>query len=265
MGHVRLGKLPSTRKWEEVVSLLTDGHASFEEIAALSAEAAEKALGGLTKDPAFIEAFWLLCKIPQAAKENNFSEALGKLGIDVGAQATLADIIGGFSQAMDACMRRQSNGRNDFSEMARNAAVSSLTRMVQNQMPSLWNSHTPDDVRHALAHFTSSEHFGALAQEFYSNFTERHLRYYLDRETPKHVGAGKYLPSLAALDSFNDALHHHCQENSVIMRVFARDWYGSQYNGDNPHSHENVQGFTHIAMEKIKAEMKQRRTANAEA
>lgn len=266
MGHVRLGKLPQTREWKAVVALLTDGHASFEEIAALSAEASEKALGSLTKDPVFIEAFWMLCQLPQAARASNFREALSKLGVTVGDQPTLAEIVNGFSKAMDNCMRRQANGRNDFAEMARNAAISSLTRMVQNQMPSLWQNHTPDDVRHALAHFTSSEHFGALAQEFYSDFTVRHLRYYLDRETPKHIGAGKYLPSLTALDSFNNALHNHCQEGSVIMRVFARDWYGKQYqNGEDPHSRDKVKGFTHIAVEKIKAEMKQRRNANVEA
>ena len=266
MGHVRLGILPKSRKWGEVVALLTDGHASFEQIASLSAEASEKALSSLTKDPVFIEAFWMLCKIPQAARSDNFREALGNLGVHVSDQPTLPEIVNAFSKAMDNCMRGQANGRNDFAEMARNAAISSLTRMVQNQMPSLWQEHTPEDVRHALGHFTSSEHFGALAQEFYSDFTERHLRYYLDRETPKHVGADKYLPSLTALDSFNNALHNHCQEGSVIMRVFARDWYGKQYqNGEDPHSRDKVKGFTHIAMKKVKAEMKQRRNANVEA
>lgn len=56
MGHIRLGKLPSTRKWQQVVTLLADG-APVREIAAASAEAAEAALGNAADDPALLYSF----------------------------------------------------------------------------------------------------------------------------------------------------------------------------------------------------------------
>lgn len=262
MGHVRLGILPASRKWKEVVALLTDGDSSYEEIAALSAEAAEKALGGLTKDPVFIEALWLLCKIPQAAKADNFTEALRELGVNVGDRPTLAELAEGFSKAIDTAIRGHHGKQTDFSELSRKAGISSLIAMTQDALPQLWNNHSAEDVRHAVGHYAAPEHFGALAQDFFSRFTERHLRYYLDREMPKHVGGNKYLPSLSALDSFNTALHSHCQESSTIMRVFARDWYGKQYSKNEPVTRDGVKKFSHVTLLKMRKELKLRSAAH---
>ena len=67
MGHVRLGVLPKSRKWNQVVDELRLG-ADIEEVAASAADAAERALQAASKDPAFLHAFWLLTQIPLAAR-----------------------------------------------------------------------------------------------------------------------------------------------------------------------------------------------------
>ena len=51
MGHIRLGRLPATKRWRQVVSLLARG-APLERIAAASAEAAENSLAQANRDPA---------------------------------------------------------------------------------------------------------------------------------------------------------------------------------------------------------------------
>jgi hypothetical protein len=67
MGHIRLGRLPATKKWQQVVALLSDG-ASLEQIAGASAEAAEISLGHAQHDPALVQSFWLLTQLPLAAR-----------------------------------------------------------------------------------------------------------------------------------------------------------------------------------------------------
>lgn len=263
MGHVRLARLPATRRWKEVVELLTEGGSSYEELASLSAEAAEQSLKNLTENPVFIEAVWLLSRIPQAAKEANFEQALQELGIPVRSPLTVAGLLSGFSQAIEKVIREQRGKRNDFGEMAKNAGIAALSQMIQKSLPKLWSNHTPEDVRHAVASLYSSENFSEIAQEFFSGFTEKHLRYYLDRELPKHVGPGKYLPSLGALDDFNKALHAHCQESSVIMQIFARDWRGKKYHQNKLPTRKSIQGFTHITLDKMRKEFKQRRMVDA--
>ena len=66
MGHVRLGKLPTSRKWRDFVAYLAAGDVDVSGLADAIFKAAEKALKRTSKDPAFVEACWLLIKIPQA-------------------------------------------------------------------------------------------------------------------------------------------------------------------------------------------------------
>jgi len=50
MGHIRLKRLPATRKWREVVRLLIIG-APVEQVALASSDAAEAAFHGAKRDP----------------------------------------------------------------------------------------------------------------------------------------------------------------------------------------------------------------------
>jgi hypothetical protein len=56
LGHIRLGTLPKTRKWQQVVDLLRPG-ADLETVAGSAAEAAETNLRSASDDPAFLHAF----------------------------------------------------------------------------------------------------------------------------------------------------------------------------------------------------------------
>ena len=56
MGHVRLGILPKSRKWNQVVNELRLG-AEVEAVAASAADAAERALQAASDDPAFLHTF----------------------------------------------------------------------------------------------------------------------------------------------------------------------------------------------------------------
>jgi hypothetical protein len=100
MGHVRLGSLPKTRRWNQVVSLIA-GRGDVEGIAAASATAAENGLERASQDEGLAHAFWLLTQIPQAAREDNFSERLLELDLHVSNEPTLLEIVAAFMRAVD--------------------------------------------------------------------------------------------------------------------------------------------------------------------
>jgi hypothetical protein len=116
MGHIRLGRPPRTRKWQQVVALL-GGNAALANVAATSAAAAESGLRLFHADPALGPSFWLLTQIPLAARAGDFVANLDKLGIRAGADPTLIAIVGAFSEAVDRHLRRI-GGRTDLGEMA---------------------------------------------------------------------------------------------------------------------------------------------------
>ena len=94
-------------------------------VAAATADAAEGALYGASRDPAFLHAFWLLTQIPLAARGPTFAEDLRRAGIQVPDRPTLMDVAAAYSEAVDRHVHKR-GGRTDLGEMAQMAAVESL-------------------------------------------------------------------------------------------------------------------------------------------
>ena len=72
---------------------LAEADVSVAELADAVAGASEKSLARATKDPAFIEALWLLLKVPQAAKAERFAEALRELGVSVPNDPSVTEVV----------------------------------------------------------------------------------------------------------------------------------------------------------------------------
>ena len=143
MGHIRLGSLPKTQKWNQVVSLIAGG-ADVEQIAAASADAAEHGLERASQDEGLAHAFWLLTQIPQAARQSNFSERLWELGFTgLSSKPTLFEIVAAFTRTVDGHVR-DSGKRTDLGEMAQHAASETLASLAGRELPSLFGP-TPTD------------------------------------------------------------------------------------------------------------------------
>ncbi len=80
MGHIRLGTLPRSKKWREVVDLIATD-TSVEEIAEAAADASESDLALASRDPRFQFVSDLLVRLPLLARAPGFEDALADLGI----------------------------------------------------------------------------------------------------------------------------------------------------------------------------------------
>jgi hypothetical protein len=259
MGHIRLGRLPATKRWQQVVALISGG-ASVEHIAGASAEAAENALEHARNDPAVQLSFWLLTQIPLAARTTNFVESLERLGLKLGASPSLLDIVGAFAQAVDR-QSEKAGGRTDLGEMAQHAAAESLTALVGSELPTLFGP-TSTDVRMATGKLAAPDRFARLARDFFSRLTQRHLDYYLSRTLSDHVGPGRELSSADDHVAFNGALEQHCREASRIVEAFAGGWF-SKANFAGNLTPEKARNFLFVALRKIGRELRKRRVAGA--
>ncbi|MBO6716750.1 MAG: hypothetical protein JJ913_02200 [Rhizobiaceae bacterium] len=258
MGHVRLGRLPATRKWNEVVALLGE-RAPVGDIAGASANAAEASLSAARDDPALLHAFWLLTQLPLAARSGDFERALADLGLDVPANPGLSDLAGAVAESVDR-QALLAGGRTDLGELAQSAVVQSLASVVGRELPQLFGS-TAEDVRSALGRFAGKDSFGRLARDFLATLTLKHLDYYLSRAMPDFVGTASRFDDVADPTRFNEALELHCREASRIVEDFAGTWFSkTQYEtGITP---EKARGFALVALRKIGAELKARRGTN---
>src|SRR3989304_2720873 len=105
MGNTRLGDLPKTRKWQQVIALLGEGGGSAE-IAAATLDASRGGLVRASKDPALIHTFWLLTQIPLSARTDAYLTDLRQKGLPVSDQPTLMEVVGAFADAVDNHVQR---------------------------------------------------------------------------------------------------------------------------------------------------------------
>ena len=252
MGHIRLGDLPRTRKWGEVVDLIAaEGDAAS--IAAATLRAADEGFLRAAKDEGVGRAVWLLTQLPLAARQEDFRKRLEALGLVVTSAPGLPDLIGAYSDAVDSHMRR-SGGRTDLGEIAQMAAAETLASTLGARTQTLFGS-SPEDVRVALAGLATTRQFGRLARSFVANFARRFLTFYLSRELPNHVGGNRRFANSSEQAEFDKALDLHCRQASRIVEDFAGGWF-SKTNWERGIGPADARSFAWVALKKVRAELR---------
>lgn len=264
MGHTRLGDLPRTRRWGEVVGLLACG-AGTSQVATATINAAERGLNLAAEDKALVETIWLLTQLPLAAKAKDlkgFVQALKNAGLKVSNSPGLMEIVGAFSDAIDSRLSNN-GGRTDLGEMAQMAAAETIAKELGSKTQSLFGTQ-PQDVQQALRGLATNKNFSEFSRQFFSRITNRCLEYFLSRAVTHHVGEGQRFATLAQQAEFSRALEQHCREASKIVEEFSGGWFSKTNWEKGGISREDARGFAHIAMQKVVSELKAGARPNAQ-
>jgi hypothetical protein len=256
MGHVRLGKLPQSRHWRQVVALLKEGP-DVPELAALVSTAAERDLDAARGDPALASTVWLLVHVPLAAQTDRFAAELSALGFSVGSEASLGNLVANFPAAVERDVG-STEGRTDLGVLARKAAAETLSALVGSQVDGLFETPS-ENFRRELAKFATKDRFAVLARDFFSRLTHKTIDYYISRVLADHVGPDRTLGSLDQYSDFQLALRRHCHEASFIVEQFAGGWL-SKARHQGTLSREATRGFTDYALKKMRDELRVRRS-----
>lgn len=253
MGHIRLGELPRTRKWQQVVALL-DGGAGAAQLANATLTAAEKGLNLAAEDKGLVETVWLLTQLPLAARSDDFAKSLRRIGLDVSDSPGLMEIVGKLSRAIDGRLA-YNTGRTDLGEMAQMAAAETITDVIGSKAQGLFET-APSDIREAFAGLATYKRFSGFARDFFGRLTYKCLDYFLSRAYPEHVGEGRRFATLAQQSEFTHALELHCREASRIVEEFCGGWFSKTNWEKGDISRKSAAGFAHVAMQKLVAELK---------
>jgi hypothetical protein len=259
MGHQRLGKLPRSKHWREVVALIASG-AQVHTVAAAASLAAEKSMVDAAGDAAAKYSFWLLAKIPLAAREQNLWMHLRTLGVDVPARPVLEDVVCGMMNAIDRYVS-DCGPRTDFGEIAQLSAVEALYAVGGREVHELFGT-SPESTHKALAGFATVKQFAVLARDFFARLTRRHIEYFLSRELANHVGPHRRFPSLREHRAFDQAIDLHCREATRIIQEYSGLWL-SKHNFESGIDLPKAGRFVKYASEKIRDELQHRRAINA--
>lgn len=258
MGHIRLGVLPQSKKWREVVALL-EADAPLEAVAEAAAVASERDLAVASRDPRFQFVSQLLVTLPLKARSPEFLAYLDSLGISVEDAASVTGLLAAVGRSIDR-NAFEAGGPSDPGELARGALLESLSVHLHDRLPSLFEP-TPAEIRKALAEFSGGARFAVLARDFFARLTYRSLDYYLSRELANHIGPDARFANDADRVAFQQALRQHTFEASRIVEEFAGGWYGKTVWKMQSLDQAAIDGFTSYAFKKMRQELGRRRAA----
>ena len=266
MGHIRLGPIPKTHKWNTVVTyVLQEGPFSSEngneitdrikDISSLAIDAAENLIKTAKKDVGVSYIFFVLSKTAFAVRKENWIDELNSLGIKIPENPTIFDVVSGFNSFIDDYLFE--NGlESDFSEIAQKSASLILSNLSKEITASLFHC-SKDETVEALRKISTKKGFGKLGQEFFGLFTAQLLNFVLSRITAKAIGT-KRVKHLGDITQFNDSLFNHCKQSALIVRDFSSAWL-SKTEFEIGISPTNVKKFVAFALEKISAELGRQR------
>lgn len=259
MGHIRLGEIPKSRKWDAILEMVVSQAgdelpASVPDVAAQTLEASASALTDEKSNRAISYAMYVLIQLAIGATKGDLEQRLGPLGRKAATASNVMDLTVAFHEALDS-YADATESRTDLFEIAQRAAGEALVRTTAETTSVLFRSEEGDFAE--LLRSAGTKHgFGALSQRFFARLLHGHLNFYLSRLTPETVRVGN--AKIANLTEFQRRMEQHCTESSVIVRDFSADWY-SKAVYENRTDHSSVQGFVAHAMDKLGAELQRQR------
>ena len=254
MGHVRLGTLPKTRAWKDVVRLIADG-ADPSEIAGATMKAADKAFEAIQFDQGYANTVNLMTQLAIAARLDDPRTHLESVGINIPEQASLPDVALAVKKALDSSVSDKVS-QSDFPELARDALVGSVVEHMDEKFGNLFPP-SADDIHRGLADLGKKKEFGKFARTFYKRLTNESLEWFLSRTIGTQIGEGQRFATTNQVAQFKQALEIHCHETSEIVERYCADWFSKHHfenDGDIPKS--KTKGFGAYAMQKMRDELK---------
>ena len=211
----------------------------------------------MAKDVGFNEAVWLLTQLGVAAKTDNPTAHLESVGLKLSPHTSIAEVASAISTALNEQISK--SGRNsDISPIASGALVSAITSHLNTKLGGLFEASS-GEVHAALHDLGKQKAFGELSRTFFGRLMGDSLKYFLDKTIDTHLGEGQRFQTRSDSREFRNALATHCQEASAIVQTFAADWFSkNRFQGDGQIRRDKTEGFGWYAVEKIRAEMKQR-------
>lgn len=263
MGHTRLGPLPKSRTWSQVVETLTGS--KFREfpvsssasrvniIAAQTLKAAKTSFAKVSDDAGVRYTFYLLTQLALASRHPDWRAALNEHGIALSDQSSVFDLTAEVQGAIDRYVGQTAAGATDLGEMAQQAVGEALTSLLTARTRSLFEDADLKDLKNALRLLSTKKGFGQLGQRFFARFVARFLNFHLSRATAAGLGAPR-LQNLGYIAEFNEALTTHCEESARIVRDFCGDWY-SKTEYEQGIDLANSSRFLAIAVKKLRSEL----------
>ncbi len=253
MGHERIGLLPKSKKWREIVQDLSApglDDAEIVEIASRTLNNVRNRFTLLASDQGVRAAFEFLALFSVSMREEEPQGFLSERGVD---SASFTPIQ--LAKAVNEWVEQRSIVK-EYGRMAARAAADSFASWLSGGATGqLLLGQYPEHPSDRWRPLGRAGGFCELSRLFFAKLTERYLNYFLERE------ASAALPSIAAREHFGqqigahtDAVSLHAFEASKITQSFAAGWF-NRYVAHGALEGKAVEAFVGHAFHKMREEL----------
>ncbi len=253
MGHERVGALPHSKRWRDVVAQLGASSGSQQEVA----ELATATLGNvrvqfrkLHTDDGVVAAFQFLLALAKSASSGSLPADSFAPSIDLDERPTTLKLVSELRSWVD-----DQNGSREYADLAAKASADAISiwSTQQKVQPTLFDSDI--DSKDIWRRADSGAGFCEVSRLFFAKFTERYLNYFLEREASAAMASVVERDQLASrLRDHIDDVSRFAFETSRITQSFAAGWFNSHARDRVP-SKDESEGFLFIAFGKMREEL----------
>ena len=256
MGHIRIGMLPKTRKWQEISQLIAGMYTSETEIADIAQQTIQNVRSQfrhIEQDNGVLRAFQFLICLAVASREEKPQTRMFEYGIDLPDELTPFSIAKAVGEYVE--MEKESC---EYAEIAQQAAGDAI---------SIWHEENQSSTKNLFAFLEdpfevwrkagSGAGFCELSRLFFSKFTQRYLNYYLERVVSATLASVEKSNEFEQqLEKHVDTISLHAFETAKITQSFAAAWFNKRAKEGIPTGKE-IKGFLSHAFDKLRDELQQ--------
>jgi hypothetical protein len=253
MGHERLGFLPKSRRWREIVrqfAHLYESDASASEIAKNTIRNVRSCFRGIENDRGVQEAFKFLLIIANSAASNDFATTASKYDIQLPQNPSLIAM----AKALKEWVEPRQNSL-EYAQLAVSSASDSLRIWYEENKGQQDLFASFGDSLRVWSKAGTEKAFCEISRVYFAKFVERYLNYFLEREASAHF------PDFSQRDQFTadirtcvDQASKHAFETAKITQSFAAGWYKKRAQSSIP-GDAAIKGFLRIAFGKLRDEL----------
>jgi len=253
MGHVRLGRLPKTYRWKQVVTSLADNSSSLPEIVKLTSKASEKVLADTKNTEGLSHCFWLFTNIAQASRQGDFVEGLNNLGMNIKPDDSGVKILKQIFDSASISVRKNGN-ISVLDQIAIDSFKNAIHNTISAESTSLFGCNL-DSIQRAFKKYSTSKQVSDLGREYFSNYMNNAFSFALEKELANSISKESRFQNSNDIQQFNAKLKQYCWDVSKIVEEFSGGWYGKHsFEGDIADK-KKTKDFTSYVITKLLSEV----------
>jgi len=255
MGHERVGFLPKSKKWTDLVSQMGSvysGGITAASIANQTLENVRQRYETLFKDDTVKSIFAFLVTFASACRDSDPRLSLQHSNINIPENPTLLSIVKALRTSIP-----DSQIASEYGQLALAAAADAIGHWQKDYANKNLSLFQPSsNFSETWRDLGSGSGFCELSRLYFGKLTERYLNYFLDR------AASATLKNIAQREQFQsdikahvDSISRHAFETAKITQSFAAGWFNKN-TGDGLPDAQQIEGFLSIAFGKIRDELR---------